>query len=269
MTSVGDSSPYKCVYCRTTIPEKVKVCPTCKKSQNRLGNWVLWLSGAAGLFTFVGSAIVFLYSAAVLHFERIYGADLEARNVSSMKTLTVFNNSSSDVLVESIEFEMPGGIKLSVILDQAVAEGAVSNVDIGILFERQTTGPFLEIFGRNFSKKQVFQNEIGTDVAKRITDDLSKNDYGPDGCGKSYTVEAINEGGVDYNFFGGDQGDYLRVPCEMEVRYRVVRGRAFSLNPPCVGIVKYRNASKGKEQEAKVEGGLYRVEGWKHDSTGA
>ena len=238
----------ECVYCRTEIDFKATVCSTCHKSQNRLANSVIWLSGAVGLLAFIGSALLFLYAAAVSQYERVYGADIEVRNVSSMKTLTVFNNSSTPVLIENAEFIMPGGNRLGMIVDRSLLGGAVGNYDLADFFRKQTTGPFLKRFGKEWAGAQVFLKEVQfrgetkeTDVAK-IAERLSNADYGPNKKGQNYTVEAINMGGHDYFFFGGSKARYFRMPCKIIIRYRVVRGRSFSLEPPCIGVVKYRKA---------------------------
>ena len=240
MSSTQQQSAAPCRYCRSEIPAGATVCATCNRSQSRLGNWVIWASGAVTLFAFIGSAALYLYSATVLQYERMNGADIKVRNVSSMKTLTLFNNSSADVLIEHIEFTMPGDNKISIIVDEVLDAGDVSHTDIGSSFEKQTTGPFLHRFGRGKAGRQVRAVEVGKGKVAEIVSNMTKADYGPDVDGRHYTVEAINEGGTDYILFGGQDSSYARAPCEMRISYQVARGGRFSLEPPCVGIVKYR-----------------------------
>ncbi|WP_299775295.1 hypothetical protein [uncultured Tateyamaria sp.] len=217
------------------------------------------LSGAAGLFAFIGSALFFLSSNAVIQWERMYGADIEVLNVSSQKALTLFNNSSVDVLFENVTFKMPGEIELFVVINESLDARSSSNIDLGDLFERQTTGPLRRQFGRSVTGRQVIKSEYEADKLALIASNLAANDYGWDETlDERFTVEAINSGGADWNFFGAENADYLSVECRIEIKYQVNRGGSFILQPPCIGVVKMIEGLR--EGEAMPDDGLYRLE---------
>lgn len=228
-----------CIYCCSEIVSAATTCKECGRSQRPWANRIVWLSGAAGLFTFIVSALFFLFSNAVVQWARLYGADIEVLNVSSQKSLTLFNNSSVDVLIENVAFTLPGEIELFVVVNESVEAGASSNIDIGDLFEKQTTGPFRKQFGRAATGRQVITSEHDAAKLELIKSNLGKNDYGWDMALKErYTVEAINSGGADWRFFGGKEADYLSVECTIKINYQVARGQSFPLRPPCIGVVK-------------------------------
>lgn len=253
------STEKDCIYCSSKIDRRATVCKECGRSLNKTANRVTWLSGAVGLVAFVGSALLFLSSSATTQWARIYGANIEVLNVSSQKSLTLFNSSPVDVLVENITFSIPGGIELFVVVNQSLASGASSNTDIGALFEAQTTGPFNRQFGRSSAGRQVIMSEQTDNRIKAIQANLEANDYGWDtGAQDRFTVEAINAGGSDWTFFGAENADYLCVECSIEIRYRVARGGSFSLKPPCVGVVKF--VGKPEAGGEDLSEGTYRLE---------
>lgn len=218
------------------------VCPECGRSQNVLANRIIWLSGMVGLITFIGSAALFISSSVSLQWARTFGADIQVLNVSSQKTLILFNNSSVDTVIEKVQFKMPGEIELFVIVNQSLSAGGTSNIDLGALFEAQTTGPFREQFARSNTSRQVSKVEISKKKAAEILENLGKGDYGWD-KGERYTVEAINKGGADWVFFNRKRSCYVSADCSITISYQVVKGNSFELKPKCVGVVKYLNSS--------------------------
>ncbi|MGR3512177.1 MAG: hypothetical protein ACU0GG_05390 [Paracoccaceae bacterium] len=248
-----------CIYCRSDINAAATICKECGRSQNNVANQITWLSGAVGLLAFVGSALFFLSSNAAVQWARLHGADIEVLNVSSQKTLTLFNNSSVDALIESVAFKLPGDIELLVVINESIKAGSSSNFDIGTLFENQTTGPFKEQFGRSATGRQIIREEYDAGKLESISQNLAANDYGWDaGEQERYTVEAINSGGADWRFFGAGGADYLSVPCKIEIKYRVAQGGSFTLEPDCTGVVK--TIEDLPDQDAANLEGLYRLE---------
>ena len=239
----GVSKSSRCFYCCSEIHAEARVCAECGRSQNVAANRIAWWSGAVGLITFVGSAALFLESFASSQWARHYGADVQVLNVSSLKTLTLFNNSSVDTIIDDVQFEMPGRVELLVTVNESLPAGGTSNVDLGALYMAQTSGPFLEVFARDNARRQVALEEITEEKASRILSELSLNDYElKNGSTERYTVEAINRGGADWEFFKREGGEakYLSTDCAISITYQVVQGNSFELTPPCVGIVKYR-----------------------------
>lgn len=223
-----------CAYCRSRIEPDASVCPHCQKGQNRPLNLVTWLAGVVGLFTFLGSGFVYLDATYASWRVRNFGADLQLRNFSNVKGMTLLNNSSEAVVIGTVFLDPPGSWLLQVIVDRSVEPGEIVHVDLNALFLDQTTGPATHRFGAFAYGGHLDARGLSASERAAILADLDATDY------ERFTVEMLNRDGADFRFFAGDQPGRVDAPCAIRIDYQVVRGGAFPLEPECVGVVHIR-----------------------------
>lgn len=229
-----------CRYCRTTLKNDTLLCTECGKWRSKLRNDMLFWSSLVGLMSFVLSTSAFIYASSRSYSTRLFGADLQIRNVSSLKQLTLANNSTEGLIVGKVTFGFPGGKKTQIIVDQGIEPGKVLYVDAGELFVKQTIGGQLAFFAPNRVGSLVAETELKPQELTALKNDLGQADY------SSYTVEAINKGGADDELYSSSGSKHIRLPCTIDLDYQVVAGVSKSIKTECAGLVRHRVQSAGR-----------------------
>lgn len=227
-----------CIYCGDAFRSGAVVCKDCGRWRKIWRNGLSYWSGFTGLATFILSGGAFLFIQAESLNTRLFGADLQFRNVSSAKELSVVNNSGLAVILGTVTFTFPDGKELQVILDKAIGPGEVLKENVGDLVRTQTLAEIVNFFLPEKLGDQVDSSSPGVEPDKIVADLLGA-------IWKPYTVEAINTDGHDYRFFdlADSASTAITVPCTIEASYEVVRGRSFTLDVPCTGIVRHQKVA--------------------------
>lgn len=225
-----------CIYCREPGDAEALICKECGKWRSRLRNGLVFWSGFTGLVTFILTTFVFLANSAGSLDTRWRGADLQFRNVSSLKQISVANNSGDAVILGTITFAFPGKRTVQIIVDRAVAAGEVAVIDAGELIGKQTLSAHKYYFAPQYVGDFAHVGSQGGRDPATIIDDLDKADY------QSFTVEALNVDGADYSLLKSQAllDQTIQVACQITVEYQVVRGGEFIESPECIGLVRDR-----------------------------
>lgn len=223
-----------CRYCGEAIVSDTLLCRSCGKWRKIWLNDLSFWSGFTGVVTFILSGATFLYLQGTDIYSQFFGADLQFRNVSSLKNASISNNSNVSVILESLNFTFPGNRRSHIIVDRPIEPGGVLREDVGSLARNQTLSGHKYFFSPDYVGDAVDASGMSGAERTALIDDLNKGDW------RSYTVEAINRDGMDYEVFEGGVG-VLKVECRISASYQVVGGRRFVVDLPCSGILRHRS----------------------------
>lgn len=221
-----------CAVCDEKISDKASVCPRCGAYERRWKNHLKYWSGVVGLFAFIASALVFVWSSLEEGVTRIVGADIQVINLDTFGTLTLFNNASTDVLVRSIEVSRTDGDhELIYVIDRSIEPSKTLSLNMMEVFSNQTHGYWNRIYGHEPS-------DYAFDLSAKDLNDVKSWDY------NGYVPTFLSTQGDAYAFFKDETKSYEDLGCAGKVNYSVYQGAKFDAPFECVAWIRKRGAAQ-------------------------